>query len=528
MRAAITVAAIAATLITAAAPRARAETRRIAVIVGSNHGDASHAVLRYAEQDAAKLSTVLGELGGLAPADLLLLRGPTVAAVRAALDEAARRVARWHAERRGQAVLLFYFSGHSDGQVLELSDQALAVLGAATAPGRQRRADVRLVDCGQLPQRSIAGAQRRDVGAGLRHPAGGRPRQHGRGAHRLQRRGRGGPGVVRDRRLVLLASLRIGIARRGPTSTAGDGLVTLAEAFQYAASRTLRATSDTLVGPQHAAYDYHLAGRGDLVLTELTHPSAVLDLPPDFDRLLLVAAVREEAIAELGPRSARRIAVPAGTYQVQGWRSGRRFGARITLGQRQELRLAASDLVPVSSGAVGLKGGGGPEAVLASAADPPPEASDARGLWSLSGAVGVGEGVARDAVLGMLRVGLERSLTSGRVALNVLGGTANADGLRESRAGVELTPSWWLGRGRVRLALGVSVGGGLAYERTDGGRVHFCGLGWVGPTVAVDARLDRQTAVALGAGAPVTLLRRDDHLTSTLLPSAWLGVSRSF
>jgi hypothetical protein len=50
----------------------------------------------------------------------------------------------------------------------------------------------------------------------------------------------------------------------------------------------------------------------------------------------------------------------------------------------------------------------------------------------------------------------------------------------------------------------------------------------VGPTVAVDARLYHQTAVALGAGAPVTLLRRDDRLTSILLPSAWFGVSRSF
>jgi hypothetical protein len=114
------------------------------------------------------------------------------------------------------------------------------------------------------------------------------------------------------------------------------------------------------------------------------------------------------------------------------------------------------------------------------------------------------------------------------VALNVLGGTAHADGLRESLTAVELAPSWWLGRGRLRLALGVAIGGGLAYERTDGGRVHFSGLGWVGPTVAVDARLYHQTAVALGAGAPVTLLRRDDRLTSILLPSAWFGVSRSF
>src|SRR5262249_7556383 len=63
---------------------AAAEIRRIAVVVGSNHGDGAHAPLRFAEQDAAKLSAVLGELGGLQPGDLVLLRGPTLEDVRAA------------------------------------------------------------------------------------------------------------------------------------------------------------------------------------------------------------------------------------------------------------------------------------------------------------------------------------------------------------------------------------------------------------------------------------------------------------
>ena len=72
---------------------------------------------------------------------------------------------------------------------------------------------------------------------------------------------------------------------RGAADASGDGVVTLAEAYQYAFARTLRTTSDTTVGPQHPAYDYHLAGRGDLVLTRLQQPSAVLDLPVGFDRL---------------------------------------------------------------------------------------------------------------------------------------------------------------------------------------------------------------------------------------------------
>ena len=76
--------ALLALALLAGTSQARAETRRIAVIVGSNHGNASHASLRFAEQDASKLAAVLTELGGLAPSDVLLLRGPTSAEVRTA------------------------------------------------------------------------------------------------------------------------------------------------------------------------------------------------------------------------------------------------------------------------------------------------------------------------------------------------------------------------------------------------------------------------------------------------------------
>ena len=107
------------------AGQARAETRRIAVVVGSNRGESTRSALRFAEQDAFKFAGVLSELGGLAPADVLLLRGPSPAEVLAALDDVTQRIVRWHAEHRGQVVLIFYFSGHSDGVVLELGGQRL-------------------------------------------------------------------------------------------------------------------------------------------------------------------------------------------------------------------------------------------------------------------------------------------------------------------------------------------------------------------------------------------------------------------
>ena len=44
--------------------------------------------------------------------------------------------------------------------------------------------------------------------------------------------------------------------------------MTVAEAFAYAADRTLAATVLTLPGPQHPTYRLEMAGRDDLPLTE--------------------------------------------------------------------------------------------------------------------------------------------------------------------------------------------------------------------------------------------------------------------
>src|SRR5439155_1760197 len=83
---------------------------------------------------------------------------------------------------------------------------------------------------------------------------------------------------------------------RGAADASGDGRVTLAEAYEYAFSRTVSATSGTVVGPQHPAYDYRLSGKGDFVLTDLLRPSGVLELPAGYDRLLVLAEPREQVV----------------------------------------------------------------------------------------------------------------------------------------------------------------------------------------------------------------------------------------
>lgn len=114
------VVAFALAVLAGLSPRARADTRRIAIVVGNNVGSSDHKPLRYAEADAQKLANVLVELGGVPADDLLVLAGQGTDALAAAFAQANRRIAELRKDPANHIILLFYFSGHSDGEALEL------------------------------------------------------------------------------------------------------------------------------------------------------------------------------------------------------------------------------------------------------------------------------------------------------------------------------------------------------------------------------------------------------------------------
>ena len=65
---------------------AAAAERRYAVVVGANRGDAGETRLQFAERDADRVAEVMRTLGGVDPADLVLLQHPDAAALRAVLS----------------------------------------------------------------------------------------------------------------------------------------------------------------------------------------------------------------------------------------------------------------------------------------------------------------------------------------------------------------------------------------------------------------------------------------------------------
>ena len=104
-------------LLAAAAAGATPLPGRLAVVVGANRGSADRVPLRYAVSDAERFAAVLTELGGVAPADLVLLREPSRQAFLGALGALRERAAQ-PGPRRAEVVV--YYSGHADEKGLML------------------------------------------------------------------------------------------------------------------------------------------------------------------------------------------------------------------------------------------------------------------------------------------------------------------------------------------------------------------------------------------------------------------------
>ncbi len=97
-----------------------AETRRVAIVVGNNAGGPADKPLHYAEEDATKVADVLAQLGDVHPEHLFLLKGRRRADLQTSLLRATELVAEFRQNPDDRTVLIFYYSGHSDGDALEL------------------------------------------------------------------------------------------------------------------------------------------------------------------------------------------------------------------------------------------------------------------------------------------------------------------------------------------------------------------------------------------------------------------------
>jgi uncharacterized caspase-like protein len=293
-----------------------AEVHRFAVVAGNNTGRRHEAVLRYAESDAGRFAEVLQELGGFPGANVYLLTGEGTDAFRDAVREIEAELERLGPEAAADAILMLYFSGHSDGRQLHF--------GAERLPFDELRA---MVD------RSAATIRVAVIDACR---SGGLTREKGL---------RAGPAfelklvdaLAAKGSVVLTSSasneasqesdliagsyfthyLTTGL--RGAADDDGDDRVTLAEVYRYAAGRTAAETAHTVAGSQHPSYDYRLTGWGEVVLADLSRRDATLIFEEALSgSFQILARGRRRVVGEITKPAGRegRYALSSGEYSV--------------------------------------------------------------------------------------------------------------------------------------------------------------------------------------------------------------------
>lgn len=338
-----------------AAARVQAEPlRRSAVIVGANAAAPGRKPLRYSEQDARAFASVLIELGGFAPADVQVLIDPEPSHVLATLDQALAK------SGGDSSLLVFYYSGHADASSLYPHGRPLSFADLRTRLS-DRRAAIRLGIIDACRGGGFTGAK------GLTEVAPFEVTL---------------PMALESEGSVLIASSsgledahesellggsyfthHWNAGLRGAGDRNADGQVTLAEAFDYAKTRTVRDSARETAAAQHPSFSLNLRGRQDLALSKLASADAIVELDQRDGPLELFHLSSGVMVLELprGPRTLR-LALAPGEYLVR-----RRVEARgASAGQRgqggevwtHELRVETGDHLHVDESALELYGPG--------------------------------------------------------------------------------------------------------------------------------------------------------------------------
>jgi hypothetical protein len=460
-----------------------AASRRVAVVVGSNSAVLGRAALRYAHEDARRMAEVLVQVGQFAPGDVELMLDPAPGSVLAALDQ---QLARLRATP-GQTLLLFYYSGHADQQALYPQGAPLE-LAALKQRIESPEATVRL---------GIIDACR---GGGWTQAKG----LHAEAPFALDV-----PLHVESTGSVLIASSsglenahetaalegsffthHLVAGLRGAADIAGDGEVSLVEAFTYAKQLTIRDTAVFADRLQHPSFDMNLRGRDDLALTHVEKGGSIVMLRQRRGPLEVVLTSTGRSVMEV-PEGARqvKVALRPGRYLLVRKDPEHPAVREFNVQAAQSLLLDEDSLVPASFATIAAKGAG---AISPMPAGPPTRMVTTRPLSLALDAVFQAEYAQAVAPSWSLMVEPLFWQTSGSLDLRV--------------TGLDVGARYHLsGKGLEGLFVGARLGVSLVGARSDvahiGGRERtFLTLNQgldVGYTVLFWNRL----AVSLGVGA---------------------------
>ncbi|MCO4763259.1 MAG: caspase family protein [Myxococcales bacterium] len=346
-----------ALLVTTVQPAsATPQVRRFAMVVGANGGGADRTTLRYANTDAARFARVLRAYGGVASGDLVVLKEATPLLLRNALERLRSRIAQARAQHR-RVELVFYYSGHSDERGLLPGGQRL---GWQELRKRLKGlgADVRIA----ILDSCASGALIRTKGGKRRAPFLFDASSQVKGHAYLTSSSADEVAQESDRIGASYFTHHLVTGLRGAADIDRDRRVTLSEAYQYAFRKTLKRTERTANGPQHANYDFELAGSGDLVLTGLTQTASILVFGKPTVGRFFVRDSRGQLVAELEkvPGRAIELGLEPGRYRLNLHQRDRVYSTQIKLTRGRRVQIDVGQFKQASTEATRTRGGVSP------------------------------------------------------------------------------------------------------------------------------------------------------------------------
>jgi Caspase domain len=337
------------------AEAARAEVKRYAILIGANRGAAHETPLHFAESDVDAVATTLVSLGGFQSERIVRLLAPTAPRVRKALMELGLRIQEDLRAGGGEAVLFAYYSGHADAQNLHLGETEFPTEELSNLVRlSQAKLKVLLLDACR------SGA--------LTRVKGGRPvapfqiglqdllRNEGYAIITSSTAGEDAQESEALRSSIFTHHFLAGL--RGPGDVNRDRLVTLGEAYNYAAEQTLKTSLGTLAGSQHATFEYDLRGRADPVLADLRsrggRAELVLGTPGEY---LLLDGESGALLFEAQVKNAETpLVLEPGRYRVRARTRRQVFESEIVLEAGARRALAAGEMRAVPLAQVVRKG----------------------------------------------------------------------------------------------------------------------------------------------------------------------------
>lgn len=290
--------------------------RRVAIVVGANEPAPGRQALRYSHDDARMLADTLVQVGHFSRTDVRVLLEPRPGDVLTALDTASRELA----ALPGDSLLLFYYSGHSDGQHVYPHGEKLPLTDLRERLGRSSaRVRIAIVDTCRggswtrakgltvgPPLDPIDLMNVATEGTALLSSSSGMESAHEAGSIKGS---------------FFTHHLNAGLL--GAADTSGDGNVTLQEAFVYARERTVRDSARMAATTQHPSFDMQLRGRQDIVLAQTKSSKSALAITQK-NTLEIIHLGSGATVAETPPGALQiRLALPPGRYVVRRVENGR-------------------------------------------------------------------------------------------------------------------------------------------------------------------------------------------------------------